>query len=124
MVKEADEVMRHRKENDTRIQNQLEEAERKRKGPLGGNAMNSYNSRKALDPQYMQAAKGNALVKFDEGSNVVLDLKPDDKARITKKTGPDDYTEMEFEVVKEKGKKSRLGGHKTGSTMAGMNRSK
>jgi hypothetical protein len=97
----------------------MEQAEKKRKGGnMSGNAMNSYNARKGQDVQYMQASKGNALVKFEEGSQVVLDLKQEDKARITRNTGPDDYTELDFEVIKEKGKKSRLGGHKTGSTFA------
>jgi hypothetical protein len=51
-VKAADEIMRHKKEIDLKIQNQLNQQKIKRKGKLSGNASN-YKSMKGIDVHNM-----------------------------------------------------------------------
>tara|TARA_B110000285_G_C15042495_1_gene572535 strand:+ start:790 stop:1221 length:432 start_codon:yes stop_codon:yes gene_type:complete len=96
-VKEADDTLRRRKQVETQIAAQYRPG---KKSARGAAASSAVSPRKGQDDAFnVKTQKGTALVQL-ENSQFVFDLSAEDKARLVKhKAGPDEYAELDFELV-------------------------
>lgn len=97
-VKEADDAMRRRKQVETQIAAQYKPGKKSARGAAA--SASAASPRKGKDEVFsVKQTKGTALVQL-EYSQFVVELSADDKARLVRnKAGPDEYAELDYELV-------------------------